>query len=228
MTGRHRADTSAVGAERRKHERVHCNFACFIARKKEPLRALVLDLSDGGMQIETEIPPPEQGTPLRLTLRPPKGKTVDVEGLVWHVKPSRKRGLNLIGLVLSEAPDEYFSLVATLRETNAVQDGLRAKPAPRRTARKGVSAAPSPKSAPTAEAKPAPPRGLDDTPVPRIGLPKSERRLPGLKRHAIRVKQQGGPRTCRLVVAASNPEEAKELALTEVGAGWDVLGVSAL
>jgi hypothetical protein len=217
-----------VGAERRKHERVRCNFACFIARKKEPVRALVLDVSDGGLQIEAEITPPDQGFPLRLTLRPPTGKTIDIEGLVWHVKPSRKRGLNLVGLVLSQAPDEYFSLVATLRESNATESGLRAVPKPRRVPRKAAPPAapegPAPGGAPAAPAAP----GKDDKPVPRLGLPRPERRSPGLQRHAIRVKQQGGPRTCRLVVAASNPQEAKELALSEVGAGWDVLGVTPL
>ncbi len=210
-----------MGAERRKHERVRCNFACFIETKKEPVRALVLDVSDGGLQIETDVTPPEQGFPLLLTLRPPKGKTIRIEGLVWHVKESRKRGQKSIGLVLSNAPDEYFSMVASLRESSETKAGRRLVRPPQKRPAETNPLPEEPKSADSGKEK-------EEATVPRVGLPKPERRLPGLKRHAIRVKQSGGPRTCRLVVAASNPDEAKELALSEVGAGWDVLGVTPL
>jgi hypothetical protein len=56
-----------------------------------------------------------------------------------------------------------------------------------------------------------------------------ERRAPlsALARYAVRVKQSGGPRSFRLVVGASDPGEAQERALAEIGEDWNVLEVRA-
>jgi hypothetical protein len=51
---------------------------------------------------------------------------------------------------------------------------------------------------------------------------------PALRQFAVRVKQEGGPRSCRIVVGATASEEATGRALDEVGTGWVALEVRPL
>lgn len=46
---------------------------------------------------------------------------------------------------------------------------------------------------------------------------------PLLSRYSVRVKQDGGPKSHRIVVAGASLEAAKENALAELGAGWTIL-----
>lgn len=53
--------------------------------------------------------------------------------------------------------------------------------------------------------------------------PAAPLRTPPPARYSIRVKQNGGPSSHRIVVAGESLEAAKEYALAELGSGWTIL-----
>jgi len=44
-----------------------------------------------------------------------------------------------------------------------------------------------------------------------------------LRQYAIRIQQEGSPRTCRVVASGTSLDDAVKSALAEVGAGWAML-----
>jgi len=69
---------------------------------------------------------------------------------------------------------------------------------------------------PAQPAAPPPPPATAPQPAPPAG-----------RQYRIRIKQNGGSRTCRIVASGDSPDAAAEAALAEVGPGWIVLEVSA-
>ncbi len=101
--------------EQRKSPRIPCRFPCEIVGAHARASGVVLDLSEGGLSVQTEFPF-EPGDSLQLRLQPPERGEIGVEGLVWHARRVRQRRSgdvrSVLGLMLSEAPDEYGKLVS--------------------------------------------------------------------------------------------------------------------
>ncbi len=99
----------------RRSPRIRRRFPCEIVGTHARASGVVLDLSEGGLSVQTEFPF-EPGDSLQLCLQPPERSEIGVEGLVWHARRVRQRWsgdvLSVLGLMLSEAPDEYGKLVS--------------------------------------------------------------------------------------------------------------------
>ena len=122
--------------EQRKSPRIPCQFPCEIVGAHAKASGVVIDLSEGGLSVQTEVAF-ETGDSLQLRLQPPKRGEIGVEGVVWHARRIRQRRSgdvrSVLGLMLSDAPDEYSKLVskAAPREDRADSDSRAG--APRRT-----------------------------------------------------------------------------------------------
>jgi hypothetical protein len=81
------------------------------------------------------------------------------------------------------------------------------------TARLQPAAVAPPRAEPRPEtvSKPAPPPPLPPAPEPV------------LKQFAIRIRQVGGSRTCRVIACGATQDDAVQAALAEVGDGWSLL-----
>jgi hypothetical protein len=101
--------------EQRKSPRIPFRFPCEIVGAHAGASGVVLDLSEGGLSLQTEFPF-EPGDCLQLRLQPPECGEIGVEGLVWHARRVRQRRSgdvrSVLGLILSEAPDEYRKLIS--------------------------------------------------------------------------------------------------------------------
>lgn len=99
--------------ERRKSERVRCKLPCEIQRGPEKAAGTVLDMSEGGLSVETGFEAC-QGDSLHIRVMAP-ASTLEMEALVWHSRRVRRRSSAqttwLLGLMICEAPDAYFDLV---------------------------------------------------------------------------------------------------------------------
>jgi len=113
--------------EQRKSARIPCRFPCEIVGAHAKASGVVLDVSEGGLSVQTEVAF-ETGDSLQLRLQPPGCAEIGVEGMVWHARRVRQRQSgevrSVLGLMLSEAPDEYGKLVskAPPREDRADSD----------------------------------------------------------------------------------------------------------
>lgn len=100
--------------ERRGSPRVRCHMRCELARAGRRTQGTVLDLSEGGLCVQSELDV-EQGTAVAILLRLPRGREIAVEALVWHVRRVRGRvggaGSRVLGLMIAKAPDEYYGLL---------------------------------------------------------------------------------------------------------------------
>ncbi len=174
--------------ERREHRRLPCRIDCDLDLHGGTIQGSIRGLSEGGLSLQVAAEPPEQGDPVRVTLRPRGFGTFEVQTLAWHSRriqrASTGQSLTEIGLVLSQGSDPFFALLGELRQRS---DGVRAR--------------------------------RQSAPVPAT---------PPLRQFAVRVKQEGGPRSCRIVVGATASEDAADHALAEVGSGWMALEVRPL
>ena len=99
--------------ERRKSQRVRCRLACEIQRARDRAKGTVLDMSEGGLAVQTGLKA-DQGDSLLIRIKAPGGP-LEVEALVWHSRLVRLRGAKetswALGLMISKAPGHYFQLV---------------------------------------------------------------------------------------------------------------------
>jgi hypothetical protein len=182
--------------DRRKEARIKVRFPCELAFGRERASGMVLDLSPGGLSVESDRKL-DQGDNVFVRLHPKERSSIDIEGLVWNVRGIKRRGnrkaSTRLGLVLSEAPDAFLDLLKSKA------------PAP-------VAKAPQP-------AQSAEPRLPEPEAAPEVEPPAAERRF------RTRVKQSATMRTRVILVFAESVEDAAEKALAEAGAGWSVLEV---
>jgi hypothetical protein len=184
--------------ERRTSPRVSSQFPCaFIAAKKER-EGVVIDLSEGGLCLRTQVGL-STGDQLDLRIQA-RGKTLEVKALVWHSRQVRQRSTNavfyVVGLMLIDAPEAYFEFLPdTQSKTNSPPD--KQEPSTERTETSAPAQAPAQKES-------------------------SE-----LNSYRIRVKQLGAPRTRVLSLNAESLDEARSLAMAELGNEWEVLGIEA-
>jgi len=212
--------------EKRQHPRITCRIDCKLRIAQQEVAAVVRNISEGGLSVYADVPPPEQGEAAYLTLQPGRGAEIDLETLVWHSKRLRKvstgESMTQFGLVLASGSEPFFELLRSLRK----RTGAASARAPDRVE--------PPRAQPVAPVSPPEPEPLTE-PEPRPELepltepePPPELELEPLHQYAIRVKQDGGSRSCNVVVGAESVEDAKERALAEIGEGWTILEVKML
>ena len=194
--------------ERRNSPRARCRLRCELTRLHQRADGTVLDISEGGLSVHTQLAV-EQGEPVLVQIEVPKQGHLELETIVWHIRRGHRRDtgepFNLLGLMVSKAPAAYFSL---LPDT--------APHAPRELER-----------TPEPEPQPLPDSGTDaPEPEPRP-LPDSgtDPPAPDLHPFRIRVKARSGPRTRVLSLSAESESEARALAMSELNDEWDVLEV---
>jgi hypothetical protein len=188
-----------AGTERRQERRARCSIPCEFVAEGDSVAAEVRNVSAGGLGLVAEAPALEQGDPVTIVLRPPGGRPFEVAALVWHVRAMRRssggKPNRYYGLVLGDASPEFAQLVQKL--TGRERRDECASPRPLESRREPVSGPAAP--------PPAPP--------------------PALLHFAIRIRQIGGPRTCRVIACGATKDEAVQAALAEVGEGWALLDV---
>jgi hypothetical protein len=99
--------------ERRKSSRVRCQYPCEILRPKQGGQGTILDLSQGGLCLRSQV---ELDAGEQLLLRiPVAGEPLEVEAMVWHSRRVKRRDTGqvswLVGLMLVRAPDAYLELL---------------------------------------------------------------------------------------------------------------------
>jgi hypothetical protein len=130
--------------ERRRSPRAKCRFPCELVRLRERTAGTVLDVSEGGLSVRTQLEV-DQGEPLLVRIQVPNQDELELEAMVWHVRRTRQRNggepHRVLGLMVSKAPDAYFALVpSTTPDEGREPDG-----------------------APEAESSPLPDPGSDST-----------------------------------------------------------------
>jgi hypothetical protein len=193
--------------ERRKEERIKVRFPCDLASGRKRASGMVMDISAGGLSVAADTIL-DQGESVFVRLHPKGRASIDVEALVWNVRAVKRGGKGKasarLGLVLSEAPDEFLGLLKSKTPARVAKPPKPARSAKRR----------SPEADVAKEAEPVPETVLETPPPP------AERRF------RARVKQSGGNRTRTILVFATSAEDAAEKALAEVEPGWILLEVT--
>ena len=191
--------------ERRKEERIKVRFPCDLAFGRKRASGMVMDISAGGLSVAADKML-DQGESVFVRLHPKGRPSIDVEALVWNVRAVKRGGKGKasarLGLVLSEAPDEFLELLKSKAPAPVAK--------PRRPARSARRRSPEP-----ATAKEAEPETVLKTPPP-----------PAERRFRARVKQSDTTRTRTILVFATSAEDAAEKALAEVEPGWILLEVT--
>lgn len=115
--------------ERRRNPRLRCDLPCELRLRGGLVAGRVRNVSEGGLAIEAVISGLGDGQPIAIRLQPQHRPPIEVTALAWHVRTSRRPGApSRLGLVLSEAGDDYFEWLATLRRL--APSRTRAKTAP--------------------------------------------------------------------------------------------------
>ena len=112
--------------DRRKETRIGVRFPCELAFGSQRAAGTVLDLSAGGLSVAADGRL-DQGDIVFVRLHPKGRSSIDIETLVWNIRKIRSRGKpsKRLGLVLSEAPDEFLDLLRSKGQA-PVADGARA------------------------------------------------------------------------------------------------------
>ena len=181
----------AGSVDRRRAERTRRRMACSLWVGQRRHTGIVLDISATGLFIQTSASPPPNSV---VKAVPPRLITVAHGGL---------------GLRIENAPEAYFTLVASLQDPDSTLS---------ETAASG-----------SGEAATSPP---EQNVTPKSDDEKSrskrERKLPPRQapppRRSFQVRIQQGARSRRLEVTAASEKDARQQALAEVGEGWKVLG----
>jgi hypothetical protein len=103
--------------ERRQSPRARCQIGCDVALRHKTVEGLVRNVSDGGLAIEVRGVECVEGDSLAVTLKPRGHPPIEVVALAWNIRSLRRSGpagALQLGLVLSEARDDYFHLVESL------------------------------------------------------------------------------------------------------------------
>ena len=202
--------------DKRQHPRISCRIQCRLRIAQKDVAAVVRNVSEGGLSVYAEVEPPEQGEVAYLTLQPGRGPEIEMETLVWHVERrcivSTGKATTQLGLVLASESEPFFDFLRSLRKKTSAPRARESGPdAPLRV--QPVKLAPPPEPEEVSVAEPEVALEVESAPI---------------HQYAIRVKQNGGPRSCNVVVGGESVEDAKEKALAEIGAGWTVLKIKML
>jgi len=196
-------------------------MACSLLIDKRHYTGIVLDVSATGLFIQTSASPsPNEVVDLELSI-PGNPEVVPVRAIVARRKVVPPRLITVahggIGHRIENAPEAYFSMVASLQDSPSIDR--------RKTSRlppdSGKVATSSPEQKPPKQK--AAPKADDEK-----ARSKPERKLPPRQapppRRSFQVRIQQGARSRRLEVTAASEKDARQQALAEVGEGWKVLG----
>jgi hypothetical protein len=181
--------------DRRRNPRIRCNLPCSLRISGRSVEGRLCDVSQGGLRVRAELEQPEHGEPVEVRLAPPRSAAIEISALVWRTVGGRR----------ASSAKETIELGLVLA---APSDAYFAFVA----ARARLLAH---RDRPLARKVPLAPSAIDP------GAAEPAR----YEQYAVRVKQEGGPRTCSIVVAAAGADEAKARALVELGSGWSILEV---
>jgi len=206
--------------EKRQHPRIDCRIEGRLRIAQEEVAAVVRNVSEGGLAIQAAVEPTERGEMAYLKLLPRRGPEIELAVLLWHFKRLRKvstgERVTQLGVVLASGSEPYFELVRSLqRKADTASADL---PVPRRAPPPAAEPAKTPDLEPPQAPAEEPSKAPDPEP-PQAPAAEAEPN----RQYAIRVKQRGGSRSCKLVVGGASIEDAKEKALAEIGEGWTVL-----
>ncbi len=104
--------------ERRVNPRTKCRIPCEVQSSSDRAGGTVLDVSEGGLSVQTTIEA-QEGDVLLLHLSVPgERECLELESFVWCTRSVRNRStgerLSVLGLMLSKAPEAYFNLLRGL------------------------------------------------------------------------------------------------------------------
>jgi hypothetical protein len=106
---------------------VRCSFPCDLVVGGKTVEGAVRNLSESGIGIDAPLAAAGEGDSLDVTLKPVGRAPIDVQAHVWHERVVRRaRGgdpFAQLGLVLAEARDDYFALVAALLPAQSAEAG---------------------------------------------------------------------------------------------------------
>lgn len=213
--------------ERRQHKRLPCRIPCDIhLGKKKSVAGFVQDLSAGGLSVRADLDVDEDAT-FAVTLKVAPRSLV-LECMVWHVRkvhrPASGEHFMQLGLVLTEPSSGFLDLLGRLEQR--VRKPKKSTAAARRPESKPITKPAPTQVEPEPEAKPvAPPVAVLQPARGDAPSPVEESRKSATHSFAVHVKQNGGPRSRRLVVGGSSAKDAEQRALAEIGSGWTILDV---
>ncbi len=83
----------------RRFPRVRLGTSVAIAHDNRPMLALAFDLSEGGLGLEMHVPPPEEGTRVRVCFQlPGQPEPLEMAGRISHATHFQDEGLFRVGL----------------------------------------------------------------------------------------------------------------------------------
>jgi hypothetical protein len=204
-----------MGAERRRDPRIRCNLPCALLIAGQPFEGKVRNVSASGLGVTADAPHADQGDAVTVKMRVDRVE-IEVRALVWHVRTlsrgTDEKGSRVFGLVLSDTAPEFARLVERLGTKQPQPTLPPIQPAPPAPVRPAASRP----SAPGAIAR------------ARQSLKRTSPEPSRIREYRIRIKQNGGPRTCQIVASGVTKEAAVKAALSEVGHGWIVIEAVAI
>jgi hypothetical protein len=193
---------------RRRMPRSKMRIACTLHLEESRHSGMVLDVSAGGLFVQTNASP-APGTPLRLELRVPGlSESLDMQATVARkrIVPPRLRALlkGGIGIQLDNAPEEFYAMIAKLQMADGASTQSAGSDQTAEAAKESAKA-PGQASSGQAGAQQKPPRAK-----------------PKLTSFRVKLSQVGGSNSRGLVIRAANEDEARRRAILDVGDGWKV------
>jgi hypothetical protein len=177
--------------------RTRCRLSCTVKTERNRIRALVLDVSEGGLCIVTPRRLRNRAR-IEVVIDDPRHGAVEVEAVVWHDRPFRqpssgRKGF-ATGLMLSKAGPDFQAL--------ASPETARQKPKEDAPAALHNGASKSRKDS------------LDlDAEGPCV--------------YRVRLRAVGSPRLRTLTLAAASEAAVREAVLSDLPGEWEVLEVEA-
>ena len=198
--------------ERRRAPRGACRLPCSIMRGRERLRARVLDVSEAGLCLLSPVWLKAKQE-LEIAIDVPGAGVSRIRAEIWHIRREKSRGTGnrvwIAGAILVDADEAYESLlraVGVSPDENAdASDSMGARievPVEHPPASAAPSAAGSNESCES---------GRLDEIEPMI--------------YRIRCKAKGEPRSRVLTLAAETEEQARALAIRDLGNAWSILEI---
>ncbi len=101
--------------ERRANPRTKCRIPCEVQSSSDRADGTVLDVSEGGLSVQTTIEAEEGDVLLVQLLVPGERECLELESIVWRTQSVRDRRtdecFSVLGLMLLKVPEVYFKLL---------------------------------------------------------------------------------------------------------------------
>lgn len=183
--------------ERRKTKRVPCRLRCRVAKGREQVRSRIIDVSEGGLCLILPVwLKPNQK--FEISIDVPGTGLARVHAEIWHIRRERIQSTNnRVWIAGAMLVDADDAYAKLLAAAGAVSRDID----------------------PAAPGKPNRP-GLTKAPEPIDAIDAIEPTV-----YRIRCKETGGPRSRVLSLAADSKEQARSLAIRDLGPAWTVLEI---